>query len=591
MVAMTEEASHGGGIIKHGSETQDKFASSNEYDDNADHGDKSFKQRATETPATPQNVTHSEENRTDSNKIQDIEVVGQPLGKSNTAASDKPFSSFTLWEKRIIVAVASLGGFLSPLTTNIYFPALNTIAADLGVTITALNLTITTYMIFQGVAPAFMGSFADNAGRRPAYLIGFAIYIGSNIGLALNNSYAGLMILRCLQSCGSSGMVTLNAAVVADVITSAERGSYIAFTSIGSILGPSISPVIGGLLSQHLGWHSIFWFLVIFSSVFGLAILAFYPETCRGIVGDGSIPPPAWNSSLISIHKVRQQKKRGETNENQHEIVVEQKSKRKSRMPNPLATLRVCMEKETFIILIFGGLIYAGFYMISTTLTTQFRAIYNLNDTDLGLVFLPIAVGSVLAAFTNGNLLDRNYRRLAKKAGLPLTRSKQMDMTNFNIERVRLEIGLPFLSAGALFFIAYGWMLDFEVHIAGPIVIMVFLGYCALAGFNTLNVLIIDTHRSNPATASAAMNLIRCLLGAGASAVANPMIEAMGRGWAFTFVGLVELAAMPTLMAIMKWGPEWRREEKRKVEEQLRRKEEKDAAKLHAAQTVRPGAE
>jgi multidrug resistance protein len=545
-----------------------------------------FNHGAAEVPPGRKSIAEPEELTTDHNKIQDAEVIGQQLERATTTASEKPFSSFTLWQKRMIVVVASLGGFISPLTTNIYFPALNTIAADLGVSISALNLTITTYMIFQGLAPSFIGSFADNQGRRPAYLIGFVIYIGSNIGLAINNSYAGLMVLRCLQSCGSSGMVTLATAVVADVVTSAERGSYIAFTSVGSIMGPSISPVIGGLLSQHLGWHSIFWFLVILSGVFALAILAFYPETCRGIVGDGAIPPPKWNKSLINIHNERRRMRRGEGIDTQHEIAVEKDAKKKSRIPNPLATLRVCMEKETIIILVFGGLIYAGFYAITTTITTQFHAVYHLNDTDLGLIFLPLAVGSVGAAFTNGNLLDRNYRRHAKKAGLPLKRSKQIDMTNFNIERVRLEIGLPFLTAQALFFIAFGWMLEFEVHIAGPLVILIFLGYCAFAGFNTLTVLIIDTHRSNPATASAALNLVRCLLGAGASAVANPMIDGMGRGWAFTFIGLVEFALMPMLLVVMKWGPEWRRQEKRKIEEQLRRREEKKAAKLQAVPQV-----
>jgi multidrug resistance protein len=567
---------------QHAAEVKDKVNSSIQKD----RDDASADNDIDYEPGEPRTecVAAPEEIGTDQDKLKDAEVLGQQLQRSDTAASEKPFSSFTLWEKRMIVCVASLAGFISPLTTNIYFPALNTIAADLGVSISALNLTVTTYMIFQGLAPSFIGSFADTQGRRPAYLIGFVIYITSNIGLALNDSYAGLMVLRSVQSCGSSGMVTLATAVVADVVTSAERGSYIAFTSIGGILGPSISPVIGGLISQHLGWHAIFWFLVIFASVFGLLILAFYPETCRGIVGDGTTPPPTWNKSLINIHKERQRKKRGETIDMQQEVAIETGGKKKSRIPNPLATLRVCAEKETFILLIFGGLVYAGFYTITTTITTQFHAIYHLNDTDLGLIFLPLAVGSVLAAFTNGNLLDRNYRRHAKKAGLPLTRSKQIDMTNFNIERVRLEIGLPFLVAQALFVIVFGWMLEFEVHIAGPLVILVFLGYCAFAGFNTLTVLIIDTHRSNPATASAAMNLVRCLLGAGASAVANPMIHAMGRGWAFSFVGLVEVAMMPTLWILMRWGPQWRREEKSKVEGQLRKKEEKRVAKLQEAQ-------
>lgn len=73
----------------------------------------------------------------------------------------------------------------SPLTAQIYLPALTAIAEDLNVTSSQVNLTITTYMIFQGITPMFIGSLADSGGRRPAYLVCFVIYIAANIGLAL----------------------------------------------------------------------------------------------------------------------------------------------------------------------------------------------------------------------------------------------------------------------------------------------------------------------------------------------------------------------------------------------------------------------
>ena len=69
-------------------------------------------------------------------------------------------------------------------------------------------------------------------------MVGFVIYTAANIGLALQNNYAALMVLRCLQSAGSSGMVALASGVTADIITSAERGAYIGYASVSTIIGP-----------------------------------------------------------------------------------------------------------------------------------------------------------------------------------------------------------------------------------------------------------------------------------------------------------------------------------------------------------------
>lgn len=60
---------------------------------------------------------------------------------------DVPFSTFSTGEKKVIILAASVATFISPLTSNIYFPALNTLAKDLHVSISKINLSITTYMV------------------------------------------------------------------------------------------------------------------------------------------------------------------------------------------------------------------------------------------------------------------------------------------------------------------------------------------------------------------------------------------------------------------------------------------------------------
>ena len=106
------------------------------------------------------------------------------------------------------------------------------------------------------------GDFGDMAGRRPAFILAVLIYIvgkfqrntvcaivnvsltGSNpanLGLALQNNYAALLILRMVQSGGSSGTLALGYAVVADIATSSERGKYMGVVGAGINVGPSLS--------------------------------------------------------------------------------------------------------------------------------------------------------------------------------------------------------------------------------------------------------------------------------------------------------------------------------------------------------------
>jgi hypothetical protein len=106
------------------------------------------------------------------------------------------------------------------------------------------------------------------------------------------------------------------------------------------------------------------------------------------------------------------------------------------------------------------------------------------------------------------------------------------------------------------------------------------IGFSVTGAFNVSNAFVVDLHRESPATATAAVNLTRCLISAGGVAVIVPMINAMGRGWAFTFIAFVQLSLLPVAWVLMKWGPQWRAQkanrDKKKREDAERREREKN---------------
>jgi multidrug resistance protein len=505
---------------------------------------------------------------------------GRDLEQLAAVTTGPIYSAFSPWKKRYIVTMVTFAAFISPTSANIYFPALNPLQEELNVSATLINLTLTSYMVFQGLAPTVFGDLADMAGRRPAYILAFIIYLGANVGLALQNSYATLFILRCLQSTGSSGAIALGYGVVADVATSAERGKYMGMVGAGTMLGPALGPVIGGVLTQFLGWRSVFWFLVIIAGLFLVPYTLTVPETGRNVVGNGSVPPQGWNMTIFEWLRLRKEERaenglsRTATAEGRRLAQAELARGRKLRWPNPLKTVHIVMEKDMAVVLFYNALIYTAFYNIMASLPKLFQEIYSFNDLQIGLCYIPFGGGCAIASFINGRILDRNYKRVAKQIGFSIDRKHGDDLRHFPIERARLEIIWPILGFGLGCVLCYGWVLEQNANLAAPLVLLFFIGLCVNGAFNILSVLIVDLYPQSPSTATAANNLVRCFLGAGGTGIINIMVDAMGRGWCFTFIALVCIVTMPMLWVELKWGPRWREERRlrldKKVEEEKR---------------------
>jgi len=205
---------------------------------------------------------------------------------------DTPYTIFSPGTKIFLVCMTVFATLFSPFSSFIYLPAITPIAEEYGRSIAEINLTVTLYQVMQAISPLFFGDLSDRLGRRPVYMLTFTIYMAANIGLALQNNYGALMVLRALQSTGSSATVAIGNAVMADFTTPADRGGYISAVQSCIMFAPALAPVLGGILTQFMGWRSTFWFLVIAAGVFLAVYLPFVPEVClfifesKGIMTD-----------------------------------------------------------------------------------------------------------------------------------------------------------------------------------------------------------------------------------------------------------------------------------------------------------------
>ncbi|KAI1089799.1 MFS general substrate transporter [Rostrohypoxylon terebratum] len=496
-----------------------------------------------------------------------VTVVGDAEKKESpepAPVEDIPprFTVYRPWQKRLIVLSAAFSALFASWTAQIYLPALNIAADDLHVSITRINLTVTSYMILQGVTPIFIGGFADTAGRRPAYLACFVLYIVANVGLAKSDSYGSLLGLRCFQSATISATQALCQGVVADIATSAERGQYTAFIAVPITLGPSLGPVIGGAIAEYLGWRSIFWFLAACAAVNLLFLLFFFPETCRKVVGNGSILPRRRNQTVLQLIRNRRQKKVASDCESNTPASAEniEPPKINFAWSKFVTSLVLLCEKELSLLFMYGGFVYAGVYAVATAVPTLFSDIYGFDGFKVGLIYLPMAVGSIFSVALVGKGMNWNYRRHARKLGLEVDRDRQMDLSDFPIEQARIEVAIPPLVLSMVIITAWGWALESEVSIAIICVLVFLLGLGLVSTTSVFSALIADVRPGKTGAASAANNIIKFLLGAAMAAAIDPLIQAVNPGKAYSIIAVLYVAFSPCLYLVVKRGMRWRKE-------------------------------
>ncbi|CAI7645964.1 unnamed protein product [Penicillium pancosmium] len=475
-----------------------------------------------------------------------------------------PYHVFPRSRKLQMVCIVSLAAIFSPLSSNIYFPALSEISRELDISMSLATLTVTVYMIVQGIAPSFWGSFSDVIGRRSIFIGTFIVYMISNIALGVSKNYAQLMAFRAIQAAGSAATISIGAGVIGDITTSAERGSLIGIFGGVRMLGQGVGPVFGGLLSQYLGFRSIFWFLTILSGLSLFSILFFLPETLRTVAGNGTVP-------LHGLHKPFIYHFTGQKDADPNSVPSSEK--KKITFKTVVAPLGFLGEKDVFITLFFGAIVYTVWSMVTSSTSDLFESTYGLNSLEVGLTFFGNGFGCISGSYTTGYLMDYNHKRTEREYcmehNLPLeTRITSKTHSDFPIEYARMRntwwITALFIVCTAV----YG--VSLRTHLAVPIILQYIIAYCATAIFTINSALVIDLYPGASASATAVNNLMRCLIGAAGVAASQPIIDAITAQFAFLLLAGITLCMVPLLSIEMRWGAGWRLERT----ERLKRKEQ-----------------
>ncbi|KAF5352633.1 hypothetical protein D9756_005998 [Leucocoprinus leucothites] len=482
-----------------------------------------------------QNTSNPPQARSNSPTVKN-ENTSSSSHETNPKAEDKPPPAFddkqifSKKEKWLIICMIAFFGLFSPFTANIYFPAIPILTEVFHKSTELINLTVTMYMILQGIAPMVWGTLSDNLGRRPVTAACLLILALSCVGLALTppSAYWLLMVLRCLQAAGSASTIAIGAGVISDISTPEERGGFFGFFTLGPMAGAS--------------------------SLCLVVIILIMPETLLSVRHKKARVAKIIYTPLVPV--VGRRKKNA--------LPEEIPEVPKKPFQNPL---KLFGKPDIVLLLLTNALICAVFYGVLASISTLFDQTYGLDATRIGLCFLAMGGGMAIGSSANGKLMDKWYE-LEKKRFLEKVSNepeKQIDpktltkVPEFPLERARLGFMPLLIVLLAAATAGYGWAIEKHANIAGPLILQIIIGYLCMSVMNGTSTIMIDLVPRQGSAVTACNNLVRCLLSAALVSVIELIFDAIGVGWTYIVLTGTTLLSLPIIFLELKFGPRIRK--------------------------------
>ncbi|KIP04672.1 hypothetical protein PHLGIDRAFT_183272 [Phlebiopsis gigantea 11061_1 CR5-6] len=383
-------------------------------------------------------------------------------------------------------------------------------------------LTITLFVVGFGIGPMIFAPLSELYGRRVLYVTTLLIGVIFIIPGAVAKNIGTLLVARAIDGIGFSAPMTIVGGTLADMWRNEERGVPMAAFSAAPFLGPAIGPLVGGFISDHLGWRWLYWIQLILSgAIYALMVLT-VPETYAPTI-------------LLK----RAKKLRKETGD--HTYVTEQEL---DRRPLP-ETLRVFIfrpfqllfqELIVFLITMYMSVLYGLLYMFFVAFPIVYQGGKGWSASDTGLMFIPLAIGVLLSAAC-APIVNRHYKTLCEKhGGIPPPEARLIPMM----------VSCWFIPLGLFIF---AWTSYPHVHWIGPCLGGFPIGFGFIFLYNSANNYLVDSYQHQAASALAAKTCLRSFWGAGVVLFTEQMYARLGYEWAGSLLAFIALGccAIPYL--------------------------------------------
>ena len=174
-----------------------------------------------------------------------------------------------------LVVLLVVGALVTPLSLDMYTPAVPHMTEFFGTSEAMVNLTLVGYFLFFAVGLLIFGPVSDRYGRKPVLVAGILAYALASAACALSTSIGMLIVMRVLQALGAGAVSAVSTAVVKDAVVPERREALLSLVQVMFVVGPVLAPVVGALVLQVADWRMTFWVLAGIGAVCSALALLF----------------------------------------------------------------------------------------------------------------------------------------------------------------------------------------------------------------------------------------------------------------------------------------------------------------------------
>ncbi len=216
-----------------------------------------------------------------------MSLVKTPADDSKTAAAEDHEVAAATKSGRPTTKDAALLAFVSsigPFAANAYVPAFDEIGQHYGVGLVTVQQTLSIYLAAFACTSLLIGAASDAFGRKAVLALSMTVFAVSSLGLLFADSMEAFFIWRFVMGMAAAAGPVVTQAIVRDRWSGGDAAKIIALIAVIFGLAPALAPVVGGELTVHLGWRSIFIFLAVLSAAMAFCSACVLKESLPALI-------------------------------------------------------------------------------------------------------------------------------------------------------------------------------------------------------------------------------------------------------------------------------------------------------------------